>query len=148
MIQSNSISKNTVRRIGYAAVFGVHIVLFVFMSNLAVFEFVLDELYADVLPWVQLELIVSMILYAVYVAYDPEWFRKIGEALSSSFTLAATWVVLSVFPFQFGNLGSINGNTLATWVLRIILLLTVISVIANIAGGVTTYAKDDTEQED
>jgi hypothetical protein len=92
----------------------------------------LTDGFADVIGLVNASLVVGLALNLGYLAVDPPWFRRLGDAVSAVFgcvILARMW---SVFPF---DLGSWEGWEPA---LRILLALgtvgAAIAVIANLVG--------------
>jgi len=63
------------------------------------FDFLTDA-FAEVLPIVNLSLVVGMVVNAAYLAFNPRWFRSLGQLLMSIVGLVVAWRLLVVFPFE------------------------------------------------
>jgi hypothetical protein len=101
----------------------------------------LSEEFASVLGLVTLSLLVGLLLNLAYVAYDPQWFRHLGEAASAGIASVVLLQLFRVFPFDLGTW---------TWVpgpLRIVLVIacvaTAIGALANLAMALRDLALHD-----
>lgn len=100
----------------------------------------LTEEFAAVVGWVSLSLLVGGLANVVYLASDPRWIRRSGDAI----TAAASFVVLVqlwvLFPF---DLGAWSAWTPALRVvLAVVTIGTAIAVPANLVQAVTAATDD------
>jgi len=61
----------------------------------------LTERTTDVLPLINVSLLVSVAVNLGYLAFDPAWFRSIGQIVVAVTGLVAALRTLQVFPFDF-----------------------------------------------
>ncbi len=123
--------KRTMSRIGYAiAVVGNLALLFVANNLLAWgwFPFLTDD-FEQLLPIVNLSLIVGAIVNAALVLYNAQWFRSIGQIVQNVFGLFVVVTTLKVFPFDFSPY-RINWTTITRIVLIMLAVLVGIGTIA------------------
>jgi hypothetical protein len=57
----------------------------------------------EVLPLVNLSLLVGFVTNLAYVIADPAWFRALGNMLMAGISIAVLVRTLRVFPFDFGD---------------------------------------------
>ena len=125
------VEKRTMSRIGYAiAVVGNLALLFVANNLLAWgwFPFLTDD-FEQLLPIVNLSLIVGAIVNAALVLYNAQWFRSIGQIVQNVFGLFFVVSTLKVFPFDFSPY-RINWTTITRIVLIMLAVLVGIGTIA------------------
>lgn len=68
----------------------------------------LTEGMTQVLPLVNLSLLVGFVTNVAYLVADPPWFKALGNMLTSGISVAVLVRTLRVFPFDFGE-------SVATW---------------------------------
>ena len=85
-------------------------------------SFLTDD-YADVLPWLSASLIVGIVVNGLYLAFDPPWFRSVGQLVENVFSVVVTVRFLQVFPFDF-----VTWDTDWSWLVRMILWVAIIGV--------------------
>ncbi|MFP3915999.1 MAG: hypothetical protein ACLFWM_14055 [Actinomycetota bacterium] len=91
------------RQAGYAAAAGLNMILLVVVLYLAAWDILpfLTGDFAEVVPWLAISLLAAAAANSVYVFNDHIPVRRIGEVVTSLATLAATYQLLAVFPFDF-----------------------------------------------
>lgn len=91
------------RRIGYAVAIVVNAAGLVIVNNVLDWGWFpwLTEEFQDVLPILNVSLAASVAANAVYLAFDPRWFKAAAEFVLLSISLAVTIRMLRVFPFDF-----------------------------------------------
>lgn len=113
----------TSRRVGYVVSIIVNAILIGIARSIPTWGFsFVTPTFGDVLPAIELSLVVGILVNAVLVAYDEPWFRHLMQVVVNGFSLYATLVLRRIFPFEFG---SEFGNDLA----RLAITLTVIALI-------------------
>jgi len=91
----------------------------------------LTDDFVDALPSIRNALIASIVVYLLYVVYDADWFRAMGDLVSGWFSLVAGWTVWQVFPFDFSAY-DFDWALLARFVIGLGLFGTVVAMIANL----------------
>jgi len=61
----------------------------------------LTPAFADVLWAIDLSLGAAIIANALFIAYDPAWFKHLSQAALNFFSLVSTYTLYRVFPFDF-----------------------------------------------
>lgn len=93
------------RRFGYVIAAGVSGVL-LYLVNVSPGWQALAFLTPDtelVLGLVNLSLWAGVLVNVLYILRDPRWFKALGDAVSTSVSVAASIRVWQVFPFDFGD---------------------------------------------
>ena len=93
----------TARRAGYLVTIVVNLVLLVIVNNLLTWgwlPFLTDD-FTRVLPILNLSIGASIIVNAIYLAYDPLWFTELFEVVLLGISFAAGLRLYQVFPFDF-----------------------------------------------
>lgn len=91
------------RQAGYVVAIVINALILWVANNLLAwgwFSWLTDD-FVDVLPAINASLIVTIIAYALYVAYDGEWFRALGDIVTGIYSLLAGIAMWQVFPFDF-----------------------------------------------
>ena len=91
------------RRAGYLVTIVVNLVLLVIVNNLLTWgwlPFLTDD-FTRVLPILNLSIGASIIVNAIYLAYDPLWFTGLFEVVLLGISFAAGLRLYQVFPFDF-----------------------------------------------
>ena len=89
----------------------------------------LDDATTEVLPLVNLSLLIGFVTNLVYMVFDARWFKALGHILTSLVSIAVLVRTLRVFPFDFGDSAS-------TWE-PITRGLLIFLIVASILGLVT-----------
>ncbi len=122
------------RRLGYLVAIGVNGVLLYVVNNLLAWEWprFLTGDFDRVLPLLNVSIVASMIVNAVYLAYDERWLKTLGDVVTAGISLAVVARTLAVFPFDFTPY-AFNWETLA----RVCLVFMIVALsIAIVAGTV------------
>lgn len=128
-----------VRRFGYTITIVVNGVVLYVANNIVAwgwFPWLSDD-FDQVLPYIDLAILASVIVNVVYVLYDETWFRAIGETVGLGLSLVATAQLLRVFPFDFSGYAW-NWDAIATTVL----ILMMVGMVAGIVGQMTTLVRE------
>jgi hypothetical protein len=91
------------RRFGYAVAIGVNAALLYVANNLLEWD-VVPFLTADfdrVLPIVNVSLVASIVVNAMFLSYDADWFKSLCQAVLAAISLAVIARTFAVFPFDF-----------------------------------------------
>jgi hypothetical protein len=125
----------TEKRFGYgiAVVFNVVALVFVqYVLEWGILPFLTDE-FAIVAPWITLSIGVSIVANLGFMLASSERVVSWGKIVMNATSLAATWVMLDVFPFDF------TGYEF-DWapVTRIVLIL---AMIGTLVGAITEAVK-------
>jgi hypothetical protein len=91
----------------------------------------LTDDFVDALPSIRNALIASIVVYLLYVIYDADWFRALGDLVSGWFSLVAGWTIWQVFPFDFSAY-DFDWALLARFVIGLGLFGTAVAMIANL----------------
>jgi hypothetical protein len=91
------------RQAGYVVAVVINALILWVANNLLAwgwFPWLTDD-FAEALPAINASLIVTIIAYALFVAYDGEWFRALGDIVTGVYSLLAGIAMWRVFPFDF-----------------------------------------------
>jgi hypothetical protein len=92
----------------------------------------LTEDFSRVVGVVSLSLMISLLINLVYLAVDPLWIKRLGDAVTAAVAVVVMLQLFQVFPFDFGS-----GWDWAHTVLRVFLAFgcigAAIGVLANLA---------------
>ena len=93
----------TARRVGYLIGFVVNGILLYLVNERPGWREVpfLTERMTDVLPLINLSLLVGAAANLLYVVQDAAWVRSLGQIVVAVVGLVAAWRMLQVFPFDF-----------------------------------------------
>jgi hypothetical protein len=115
--------KDTGKRFGYAIAVVVNLVMLVVVQNILEWGWLpfLTEEFADVVPWISLSLVVSIVANLIYQFNDTAPVKSTGQILVNLVSIGVTYVILQVFPFDFTGYGF-------DWaiVVRIVLILAIV----------------------
>ena len=75
------------------------------------------------LPWLNASLIVGIVVNAAYLAFDPRWFRSLGQLVENVLSLIVTARFIQVFPFDFAT-----WTTDWSWLIRTVLWIAIVGV--------------------
>jgi len=93
------------RKVGYLVSVIVNVVLWVLVNVRPGWRELpfLTESFTEVLWLVNLSLIVSAAVNAVYLVFDPAWFKSVSQILVLAVGLVASIRMWQVFPFDFSG---------------------------------------------
>jgi hypothetical protein len=63
----------------------------------------LSEEFSRVLGIVTLSLMIAVAINLLFVAYDPPWVKRLGDAVTTGVTVVVLLQLVTVFPFDFGS---------------------------------------------
>jgi hypothetical protein len=123
------------RRVGYlvAAVFDV---VFLWIANHLLdwqWPRFLTVEFDDVLPVLSASIIVSIVVNVIWVAFDPPWFKALGNIITSAFGIAVGVRTLEVFPFDF--------STYARDWAGLVRVIVVIAIVGSAVGVIVNLVK-------
>jgi hypothetical protein len=91
------------RRAGYLIGVALNVVLLYLINEAPGWDavpFLTDET-AQVIGLVNASIVISIVVYAIYVAYDPRWLRALGDMVTAIVAFVVMVAVWRVFPFDF-----------------------------------------------
>jgi hypothetical protein len=93
------------QRVGYAIGALVNVVLAWVVNVWPGWESVgfLTSDTAEVIPLVNLSLLLGAVLNLIYIVADPPWLKALGSLATTGITVAVMVRLLAVFPFDFGD---------------------------------------------
>jgi len=91
----------------------------------------LTERTTDVLPLVNLSLLVGAAANFLYVVQDAAWVRSLGQIAVAVVGIVAAWRMLQVFPFDFSPY-AFDWATVARWVLAVAIFGSVVSIVVEL----------------
>lgn len=94
-------TRRTGARAGYVAAVVVNLVLLVAVHSWWDRVPFLTDAFVDVLPWITVSLLASILVNTAYLAYDAAWFAALGQVVTLTVSIAATLRIYRVFPFDF-----------------------------------------------
>lgn len=89
--------------------------------------------FAEVLPFIRLQLLASVAMRTVFLVFDPPWLRAWGEVAEGAFGLVAAVAMWRVFPFAFAAESS---ATFARVVIGLAIVGTALGMVRNTWKGV------------
>jgi hypothetical protein len=126
------------RRVGYGIAALVNLVLAWAVNVWPGWEAVpfLTSGMTQVLPLVNLSLLVGFVTNVAYVFGDPPWFKALGNMLTAGISIAVLVRTLRVFPFDFGDSAS-------TWdpITRGILIFLIVASALGLVGQVVQFVR-------
>ena len=121
------------RRLGYGISIGVQITLLIVVNNLVewdILPFITEE-FNDVVPYVNVSLVASIVVNAVYFAFDPRWFKSLSQAILNVVSLVVIVQTYRIFPFDFSG-SSFNWTAVTRVCLVSLMVLVGIGVIGEV----------------
>lgn len=118
------------KRFGYAVAVGVNAALLWVVLNIQSWDLLpfLTDRFSEVVPWVAVSLVVSMLANLAYQVDDSPTVHAFGDLATSLIGAWAAYRMLVVFPFEFSG-GGFDGST----VIRVLL------IIAIVGGGIGAF---------
>ena len=121
------------RRFGYGISIVVQIALLILVNNLVEWDiapFITEELN-DLVPYINVSLVASMVVNAVYLAFDPRWFKSFTQAILNVISLVVIIQTYRIFPFDFSGSG-FNWTALLRTGLVVLMVLVTIGIIGEV----------------
>ena len=96
-------SKKAARRAGYVISIAINVAMLVIVQNILEWGWLpfLTNEFAEVVPWISLSLIGSIVANIIYQIDDSQAVKSAGQIGVNLISVWVTYVVLSVFPFDF-----------------------------------------------
>lgn len=126
------------RRFGYVLTIVINVVVLYVANNVVAWGWFpwLTADFDEVVPYISVAILSSIVVNAMYILYDGAWFKSIGETISLVLTLVSNVQLLRVFPFDFS---AYQWNWEAT--VRVVLILATIGMIAGIIAQLVTLVR-------
>lgn len=95
------------RRADHVVAIGVNVILYYLINRSPGWAAVpfLTSATTEVLGWVNATLVAGFVANALYVVWDPRWFKALGDIVTTSIGLLSMLRIWQVFPFDFGASG-------------------------------------------
>ncbi|MGD2101991.1 MAG: hypothetical protein PVG83_07120 [Acidimicrobiia bacterium] len=132
------------RRFGFGLAVAINVALLYVVQNLAswdVLPFLTTE-FDEVVPWISVSLIVSILANVVYMVYDRPMLRPVGDILTNLASLAAAWRVFQVFPFDFSDY-AFPWDVLT----RVVLIVGIVGTFVGVIVALTKLANESRHME-
>lgn len=130
------------RRFGYVIAIALNAALLVIANNILAWGWLpfLTEELNQVLPLINVSIVATIVVNAVYLVFDPVWFSALAEMWLLSISMAVTVRMYRVFPFDFSAYEFDWAQTA-----RILLILAMVGIgigfIANLVKLVTAAVR-------
>jgi hypothetical protein len=118
------------RCLGYGISIGVQAALLIVVNNLVewdILPFITEE-FNDLVPYITVSLVASIVVNAVYFAFDPRWFKSFGQAILNAISLVVIVQTYRIFPFDFSG-SSFNWTAVTRVCLVALMVLVGIGII-------------------
>ncbi len=129
------------RRFGYGVSIVVQIVLLVVVNTILTWDWSfmswLTDDFSDLLPYINLSLVVSIIVNVICMAYDPLWFRSFTQVILAIVGLIVAVQTWRIFPFDFSETAFD-----ATTLVRVGLVFTMFAIVASIIGETVKMVRE------
>ena len=125
----------TARRFGYLVAAAVNLLLLFLVlvwPGWAALPFLTEE-FTQVVGLLSASLVVGAVANLVCVVADPPWVRSLGQLVVSAFSLAVTFRLLQVFPFDFSR-----WSFDPSWLVRLLLWL---GIFGTVVGMLTELVR-------
>lgn len=128
------------RRIGYVVAIAFMFVFLYILINLYDWgvPYITEE-YNDLIWYIELSIYASIIAHAIFLVYDPKWFRYLLKAITGVFSSLATIMFYVVFPFDFPG----NFNKIGKIILLVLVVLSVIGIIVELVKAIRFMVRSD-----
>jgi len=131
------------RQFGYGISIVVQVALLILVNSLVEWDiapFITDE-FNDLVPYINVSLVASMVVNAVYFAFDPRWFKSFTQAILNVISLVVIVQIYRIFPFDFSG-SDLNWAVLVRTGLVVLMVLVAIGIIGE---GVKMFQALSTE---
>lgn len=121
------------RQAGYVVAIVINALILWVANNLLAWGWLpwLTDDFVDALPAINASLIVTIIAQALYVAYDGQWFRALGDIVTSVYALLAGIAMWRVFPFDFSAY-PFDWALVARWVVGVGIFGVSVAILVNL----------------
>ena len=129
----------TARRVGYLITIAVQFVGMYIMLHLYDWNVpFLTEDYNDLLWYIRISFYAAIIAYAVFLIYDPKWFRHLLKAITNIAFALSTIMFYVIFPFNFPTE---QFNRIVKIILLVIMILSFISILTELVAAIKNAGK-------
>ena len=121
------------RQFGYGISIVVQVALLILVNSLVEWDiapFITDE-FNDLVPYINVSLVASMVVNAVYFAFDPRWFKSFTQAILNVISLVVIVQIYRIFPFDFSG-SDLNWAVLVRTGLVVLMVLVAIGIIGEV----------------
>lgn len=119
------------RQVGYVVAVVVNAVVLFIVNNLLGWDLLpwLTDEFQELLPLISLSIVVNIVVYAIYLAYDTPWFKSLTQIGTAAIGLAVAIRTWQVFPFDFSAY-SFNWEA----VTRVVLIIATVGICIGIVA--------------
>ena len=98
-------SKKAARKFGYVLSIVINTAMLVIVQNLLEWGWpaFLTAEFAEVVPWISLSLVASIVADIIYQIDDSQIVKSVGQIAVNLISVWVTYTVLTVFPFDFSG---------------------------------------------
>ena len=130
-----------VRRLGYMIAIVIQFVMLYIILHLYDWNVpFLTEEYNDLLWYLRASFYASIIAYAVFLLYDPKWFRHLLKAVTNIVFALSTIMFYVIFPFNFPTE---QLNKIVKIILLVIMIISLISILTELFAAIRNAGKSD-----
>lgn len=127
------------RRVGYIIAIAVQFIGMYIMLHLYEWNVpFLTEDYNELLWYLRVSFYAAIIAYAVFLLYDPKWFRHLLKAITNIAFALTTIMFYVIFPFNFPTE---QLNRIVKIILLVIMILSFISILTELVAAVRNAGK-------
>jgi len=103
LVEISPDSKKAARRFGYVLSIVINVAMLVIVQNLLEWGWpaFLTAEFAEVVPWISLSLVASIVANIIYQIDDSQIVKSVGQIAVNLISVWVTYTVLRVFPFDF-----------------------------------------------
>ena len=114
---------HTPSRIGYTLTIVIDIVMLIVVQSILTWGWLpfLTTEFAEVVPWISLSLVVTILVNVVYLFDDSRVVKSSGQIAANVVSMLATYQIWKVFPFDFTS-SAFNWDV----VFRVVLVLAIV----------------------
>ena len=97
--------KRAGRHLGYGIAVVINVVMLIVVQNILHWgwlPFLTDD-FAEVVPWISLSLVASIVANLIYQFDDSGWVKATGQISTSLISIFVTYQLFRVFPFDFSG---------------------------------------------
>lgn len=136
--------KRAGKRFGYGVAIAINVAMLVVVQNILDWGWLpfLTPEFNDVVPWMSLGLIATIVANVVYQFTDTPVVKSTGQILVNVISILVTYQLFLVFPFDFS--GSAFGWSV---VIRILLVLAIVGAGVGVLVEAVKLASNESRQE-
>jgi hypothetical protein len=132
-------TKRAGRRLGYAVAIAVNLIMLIVVRNVLDWGWLpfLTNEFAEVVPWISLSLVASIMVNLIYQFDDRPTVRSTGQILVNLISIFVSYRLFHVFPFDFAGYEF-------NWaiVVRIVLILTMVGASVGVLAETVKLVSD------